>query len=164
METAYIGIGSNMGDPRGNCLDAIDRIGRIEDCRIISVSDLYVTEPVGDREQEWYTNCVAAISTELPARDLLKRLLGIEADMGRVRTVKWGPRIIDLDILLYGQYLINDEDLKVPHPMMHMRRFVMAPMSDIANDLVHPVLGKAMIELLRELPENDQAVIRLEGI
>ena len=163
MKTVYIGIGSNMGDPRGNCLDAIERIGRIENCRIISVSALYLTKPVGDRGQEWYTNCVVSISTGLPAHDLLKRLLGIEAEMGRVRTVRWGPRIIDLDILLYGQDMINDEELKVPHPMMHLRRFVMAPMSDIGKDLIHPVLGKTMIELLRELPDNGQEIIRLEG-
>lgn len=163
METAYIGIGSNMGDPRGNCLDAIDRIGRIDDCRVISVSGLYLTEPVGIKEQEWYINSVVSMSTGVSAPDLLNRLLGIESDMGRIRTVKWGPRVIDLDILIFGQDIIDDEAIKVPHPMMHMRRFVMAPMADIAPDLVHPELGKTMIELLREIPGNDQAVKRLEG-
>jgi len=163
METAFIGIGSNMGDPRGNCLDAIDRIGRIDDCRIISVSGLYLSEPVGIREQEWYMNCAVSVSTGLPARDLLNSLLGIEADMGRVRTVKWGPRIIDLDILVFGQDIINNEVLNVPHPMMHIRRFVMVPMAEIAPELVHPALGKTMIELLREIPGKDQAIKRMEG-
>lgn len=163
MKTAYIGIGSNMGDPRRNCLDAIDRIGRLDDCKILSVSGLYLTEPVGVRDQEWYINGAVSISTGLTALDLIGKLMEIEANMGRVRTMKWGDRVIDLDILLFGQDIINYENLSVPHPMMHLRRFVMGPMSDLAPDLMHPVLGRTMIELFREIPVDEQSIKRVEG-
>jgi 2-amino-4-hydroxy-6-hydroxymethyldihydropteridine diphosphokinase len=164
MSMAYIGIGSNMGDPRGNCLDALDRIGKIEGCEIISVSSLYLTEPVGVDAQEWYVNGAVSISTKLTARDLMNHLLAIEADMGRVRTLKWGPRVIDLDVLLFGREIIDDIIVTVPHPLMHLRRFVMAPMADLAPDLIHPVLKRTIMELFREIPENDQVITRLEGI
>jgi len=163
MNTAYIGIGSNMADPRQKCLEAIERIGRIEGCSVTSVSGLYLTEPIGVKEQEWFINCAAGISTGLSPFDLIRNLLSIEDDMGRVRTIKWGPRIIDLDILLFGQDIINDEALSVPHPMMHLRRFVMAPMLDLAPDLIHPVLGMTMTELYREIPQDGQIVRRMEG-
>ncbi len=163
MKTAYIGIGSNMADPRGNCLEAVKKIGGIGGCRVESVSALYLTEPVGVRDQEWYVNGALCLSTGLSPFDLIGRLLEIEADMGRVRTMKWGPRIIDLDILLFGQDIINDAALTVPHPMMHLRRFVMAPMVDLAPDLMHPVLLKTMIELYRELPQDGQVIKRVEG-
>ena len=161
METAYIGIGSNMGDPSGNCLDAIDRIGRIDNCRIISVSGLYLTEPVGDSEQEWYTNCVAAISTELTARDLLKRLLGIEADMGRVRRKRWESRLIDLDLLLYGEEIIKMQDLEIPHPRIHVRKFVLIPLSDLDSGLIHPTLGISIQKILDELDDETQDISKL---
>jgi 2-amino-4-hydroxy-6-hydroxymethyldihydropteridine diphosphokinase len=163
MKKAYIGIGSNMADPHRNCLEAVERIGRIEGCTITSVSGLYLTEPVGVKAQEWYINGAVGISTGLSPFDLIRKLLDIEEDMGRVRTMKWGPRIIDLDILLFGQDIINDNVLTVPHPVMHLRRFVMAPMADLAPDLMHPVLGKTMIELYREIPPDDQVIKRVEG-
>jgi len=162
MKTAYIGIGSNMGDRRWNCLDSIDRIGEVDNCEILSASRFYITEPVGVEGQEWYLNGAVSISTGLPALDLIKRLLDIEADMGRVREKKWGPRIIDLDILIFGNDIINDGILTVPHPMMHLRRFVMAPMADLAPDLMHPVLGKTMIEIFNEISENGQTVKYVE--
>jgi 2-amino-4-hydroxy-6-hydroxymethyldihydropteridine diphosphokinase len=161
MKTAFIGIGSNMSDPHRNCLDAVDRIGRIDKCEIISVSSLYLTEPVGVQDQEWYVNSAVSIATGLSARDLMKRLLEIEADMGRVRTTKWGPRVIDLDILLFGQDIIDDILVKVPHPMMHLRKFVMAPMAELAPDLMHPVLGKTIIELFKEISDDGQIVKRV---
>jgi 2-amino-4-hydroxy-6-hydroxymethyldihydropteridine diphosphokinase len=162
MKTAYIGIGSNIGDPQRNCHEAIGRIGAVDGCRVISVSSFYLTEPVGDRAQEWYVNGVVSISTAMSVRDLLNSLLKIEANMGRVRTVKWGPRIIDLDILLYGQDIIDETALKIPHPMMHLRKFVMAPMADLAPEVVHPVLGKTMTELLMGITESIQVIKRLE--
>lgn len=163
MKKAYIGIGSNIGDPRRNCREATDRIGRIDGCKIISVSGLYLTQPVGVSGQDWYINRAVSVSTGMKAHDLLRILSGMEQDMGRVRTVKWGPRIIDLDILLFGQDVINDSILRVPHPMMHLRRFVMAPMAELAPDLMHPVLGKTMAELFREIPADDQVIKSVEG-
>ncbi|MDB9823462.1 2-amino-4-hydroxy-6-hydroxymethyldihydropteridine diphosphokinase, partial [Deltaproteobacteria bacterium] len=141
MKTAYIGIGSNLGDPEKNCLEAADRIGRIPHCSLITLSNLYRTEPVGVEGHEWYINGVAAISTGISPQNLIEELLFIEADMGRVRKgEQWEPRVIDLDILLFGKEIIQVEKLTIPHPFMHKRRFVMAPMVDLAPDLTHPSL------------------------
>jgi 2-amino-4-hydroxy-6-hydroxymethyldihydropteridine diphosphokinase len=158
MKTAYIGIGSNIGDPQRNCHEAIEKIAAIDGFRVISVSSFYLTEPVGVKTQEWYINGVVSISTAMPVHDLLNSLLQIEANMGRVRNVKWGPRIIDLDILLFGQDIIDEKDLKIPHPMMHLRKFVMAPIAELAPEIVHPVLGKTMTELLMDITESSQVI------
>ena len=163
MKTSYIGIGSNMGDPRRNCLDSIAKIDKLDDCEVTSVSSLYLTEPIGVTGQEWYINGAVSVSTGLSPFEMIERLFEIEGRMGRVREKRWGPRIIDLDILLFGQDIINRDTLKVPHPMMHMRRFVMAPMAEIAPDLIHPILGKSMVELLRAIPGDDQVIKRVEG-
>jgi 2-amino-4-hydroxy-6-hydroxymethyldihydropteridine diphosphokinase len=163
METAYIGIGSNIGDLRRNCLAAIDRIGALENCKILSTSRLYVTEPVGVSGQEWYLNGVVSVVTGLPPFSLLDSLLAIEAEMGRFRITRWEPRVIDLDILLFGQKTLNDNILTVPHPLMHKRRFVMAPMAELAPDLIHPVLHKTMLEILNEIPGEGQVIKYLEG-
>jgi 2-amino-4-hydroxy-6-hydroxymethyldihydropteridine diphosphokinase len=106
---------------------------------------------------------VASLETEISARELLARLLGIESAMGRVRTKKWEPRIIDLDLLLFGEEVIESEDLQVPHPLMHVRRFVLVPMVELAPWLLHPVLRKTMEELLESLAEDGQEVISFEG-
>ena len=107
-------------------------------------------------------NGVASLSTKVPPRDLLRRLLRIESDMGRVRTERWEPRIIDLDILLYGREIINEEDLTVPHPLMHLRKFVLVPLVQLAPDLMHPSLGVSMAELLQRVRNNGQEVVQLE--
>ncbi len=158
MKTAYIGIGSNMGDPRSNCLNAVERIGRVNGCRITGLSGLYMTEPVGVEGQDWYVNGVASVDVDMPARSLLECLLAIETEMGRVKNGHWSSRIIDLDILLFSREIIHEKCLIVPHPLMHQRRFVLAPMADMAPDLIHPSIGKSMIELLQKIPENDQAI------
>lgn len=162
MKTAYIGIGSNLGDPRRNCLEAVDRIGKIPDCIITGFSRLYQTEPVGVEGQDWYVNAVVSLSAGVSAQSLMKSLLSIEADMGRVRNERWGPRNIDLDLLLFGRDIIHEESLTVPHPLMHERRFVIAPMVDLAPDLAHPSLCKTMIELLRAIPEGVQVAKPME--
>jgi 2-amino-4-hydroxy-6-hydroxymethyldihydropteridine diphosphokinase len=164
MKTAYIGIGSNLGNSEKNCLEAIERIGRIPKCKVTRVSGLYRTEPVGVSGQEYYVNCVAEILTGLSAKRLMERLLAIEKHMGRVRKGgRWQARIIDLDILLFGSELIHEDNLSVPHPLMHRRRFVMVPMVDLAPDLIHPSLGEGMSGLLREIPEDGQDVKPLGG-
>jgi 2-amino-4-hydroxy-6-hydroxymethyldihydropteridine diphosphokinase len=164
METAYIGIGSNLGNPERNCLEAIDKIGQIPNCEVVRVSKLYRTEPVGVDGQGWYVNCVAAISTGMFPQALMERLLAIEEDMGRVRDGRrWLARVIDLDILLYGREIIHEKNLTVPHPLMHRRRFVMNPMADLAPDLTHPSLGKSMSELLQDIPEDGQFVKPMGG-
>jgi 2-amino-4-hydroxy-6-hydroxymethyldihydropteridine diphosphokinase len=164
MKRIYIGIGSNLGDPGKNCLEAIERIGKIPKCSILGISNLYRTEPMGVEDQEWFINGAIVLSADLSPRYLLERLLAIEADMGRVRNGKhWGPRVIDLDILLFGRDIIHEENLFIPHPYMHERRFVLIPMIDLDPDLEHPLLGKSMSELLRAIPEDGQIVKQIEG-
>jgi 2-amino-4-hydroxy-6-hydroxymethyldihydropteridine diphosphokinase len=160
-QTAYIGIGSNLGDKLGNCLQAVELAKGIPGCRLQAQSQFFRTEPFGIEGQDWYVNGVIALGTDVSAPDLLKALLAIEADMGRERKRKWDPRGIDLDILLYGSDVIREPGLKVPHRFMHLRRFVLVPMVELAPDLVHPVLGKTMRQLLEELPEDGQAVMVL---
>lgn len=161
MRTAYIGIGSNLGDKLNNCLKAIDLIERIPGCLVEAQSDFFRTEPVGVEDQNWYVNCVISLQPDISVQQLLKNLLAIEAGLGRERKQKWNPRTIDLDIILFGQDLINEKNLTVPHPLMHERRFVLVPMVQLAPDLIHPVFEKSMIELLDALPEERQAVIPL---
>ena len=163
MKTVYIGIGSNLGNPLQNCFDSIDRIGNIPECNIIGISDLYWTEPVGIDDQDWYVNGVVSISTDISAQDLMNRLFEIEKDMGRIRNRHWESRVIDLDMLLFGSDIIHEQGLTVPHPLMHKRRFVLAPMVDLAPDLKHPSFEKTMFELLQAIPEDKQIVKPVEN-
>jgi 2-amino-4-hydroxy-6-hydroxymethyldihydropteridine diphosphokinase len=163
MPIAYIGIGSNLGDKGRNCRQALEHIGRMSGARLKQCSRWYLTRPVGVEGQEWYLNGVASVEAEISAGDLLARLLAIESTLGRVRAEKWGPRIIDLDLLLFGEEIIQSEELQVPHPLMHVRRFVLVPMVELAPWVVHPVLGRAMKELLESMAEDGQEVIPVEG-
>jgi 2-amino-4-hydroxy-6-hydroxymethyldihydropteridine diphosphokinase len=159
MNTVYIGVGSNLGNPHRNCLEAILKIGLIPECKITGLSHLYRTEPVGIKKQAWYVNGVVALSTRMEPRQLLDSLLLIEKDMGRVRQGEmWEARIIDLDILLFDARIIHENDLTVPHPLMHTRRFVMLPMAHLSPQLRHPSLGKTMVELLETIPLDGQLV------
>lgn len=161
MNKAYVGIGSNLGDKHQNCLRAIQMMREIPGCGLSAVSGWYLTQPVGVTGQEWYVNGAAALSTTGTAEELLDRVLSIEKFMGRVRSRKWEPRVIDLDILLFGNEIIEAEDLKIPHPLMHLRRFVLVPLAEIAPDEVHPRLGLSILELLRSLPKEDSEVLPL---
>jgi len=162
MTEVYIGIGSNLGDKPHNCLRAIEKINQIPGSKLARLSDLYLTKPVGVKGQDWYMNGVASITASMSAEKLLNHLITIEEDMGRIRKEHWAARIIDLDILLYGHEIIHKENLKVPHPLMHLRRFVLVPMVQLASDLIHPSFGLTMAELLRKLPEDGQTVIPLK--
>lgn len=158
MESAYIGIGSNIGHKIDHCKRAISLMGKLEGCSVRLQSPFYRTEPVGVEGQDTFVNGVVCVDTDLSALTLLKRLLKIETDMGRVRLKKWDARVIDLDILLFGSRVINKPDLIVPHPLMHLRRFVLTPLLQIAPDLIHPVLCQSIKELAGVVPENGQAV------
>ena len=158
MKKVYIGIGSNLGDKRNNCLRAIALLKRIPDCESIEHSGLYMTEPVGVEDQDWYVNGVASLTTALSAQALLRALLSIESRMGRIRRKKWDSRIIDLDILIFDREVIQEEHLRIPHPLMHARKFVLEPLSELAPELIHPILGVSISELLRKLPEDGQVV------
>jgi len=157
--TAYIGVGSNLGDKLQNCCKAIDLIDNIENCTVKTQSGFYRTEPVGVASQDWYVNGVIRVETGLSAQDLLRSLLSIETDMGRVRKQRWESRIIDLDILLYGHHVIDEKNLTIPHPRMHIRKFVLMPMVQLDPDLVHPVLGRTMSELFDNLTEQGQGIM-----
>jgi 2-amino-4-hydroxy-6-hydroxymethyldihydropteridine diphosphokinase len=157
-KTAYIGVGSNLGEKIIHCLEAIVRIDAISGCRVTAQSGFYRTQPVGVKGQDWYVNGVIVLSADISAQELLKSLLAIEVDMGRERKRKWDSRIIDLDILLFGEEVISEKGLQIPHPLMHLRRFVLVPMVSLAPDLVHPVLGKSMTELLVDSPKKEQSV------
>lgn len=162
MKTAYIGIGSNLGDKRNNCLKAVEMIGQFPDCQITGQSEWYLTKPIGVEGQDWYVNGVLSLDTNKSAQDLLNSLMGIEAELGRVRQQRWESRVIDLDILLYGREIIDEDNLTIPHPLMHVRKFVLVPMARLAPDLAHPTLGVTMTELLLKVPEDGQVVIPIE--
>ena len=167
MKTAYIGIGSNLGDRHQNCLRAIEMMREIPGCEVPEISGWYSTRPVGVEGQEWYQNGVACLLTRISARELLASLLSIEERMGRVRrervrTGRWEPRVVDLDILLFGGDVIETEDLKVPHRLMHLRRFVLVPLAQLAPNLIHPILGLTITELLMRLPEDGQEVVAIK--
>ncbi len=163
MESAYIGIGSNIGNKMANCEKAISLMERLEGCSVKAQSSFYRTEPVGVEGQDTFINAVIRMETDLSHGSLLKCLLKIETDMGRVRRKKWDARVIDLDILLFGCHVIEEPDLMVPHPLMHLRRFVLAPLLQIDPNLIHPVLGKSMRELAGELTGDGQAVALCEA-
>lgn len=138
---AFIGIGSNLRDPAGQCRDATRRIGAVPAIRLLRCSSLYRTEPVGFRDQAWFVNAVAEIRTGLRPRKLLDSLKEIEREMGRTEGPLWGPRVIDLDLLLYGQEVVTEEGLVVPHPELHRRRFVLEPLCELASYVIHPAFG-----------------------
>jgi len=158
--TAYIGIGSNLGSPGENCRSAMARMDGHESIAITSRSSLYDTEPFGKTDQGRFVNAVVQIETTLTPKDLLETLLKIEQDMGRVRKEKWGPRIIDLDILFYEDRIVKENDLEIPHPGIPERSFVLIPMKEIAGDYVHPQLKKS-IQALSETRTDLDKVRRL---
>jgi 2-amino-4-hydroxy-6-hydroxymethyldihydropteridine diphosphokinase len=151
---AFIGIGSNLGDRKANHLEAIDRIQKLPATRVVKQSSLYESEPLGDAKT-WFVNSVIEIETDCTADELLKRLKSIETAMGRkrVRGKRWGSRIMDLDILFFNNEIINKRSLKVPHPELQNRRFVLAPLSELAPQMIHPKLTASVSELLASLKD-----------
>lgn len=138
---AFIGIGSNLSDPRAQVLKAIDALSSINGARTIRVSSLYQSAPFGSVDQPDFINAVAELACELDVRSLFRELQSIEAAHGRVRAERWGPRVIDLDLLVFGAAVVNDEDLIVPHPGIADRNFVLLPLQEIAPDLEIPGFG-----------------------
>jgi 2-amino-4-hydroxy-6-hydroxymethyldihydropteridine diphosphokinase len=151
----FIGLGSNLGERETLIRLALDDLARLPGTQLIRASSLYDTEPVGETDQPNFLNAVAQVETELSARQLLWNLLLIEKRLGRVRTQKWGPRTIDLDLLLYGGQVIDEHDLRVPHPELVRRSFVLVPLVELDPMLVHPVTGNTLVHhlsLLRTRP------------
>jgi 2-amino-4-hydroxy-6-hydroxymethyldihydropteridine diphosphokinase len=153
MSTAYLLIGGNLGDRKENLLSAISLIK--EQCgSLTNSSSVYETEAWGKTDQPSFLNQALEISTSLNARQLMRKILKIEKDMGRIRNEKMGPRIIDIDILLFNDEIHDLAFLKIPHPEMQNRRFVLTPLAEINSELQHPVLKKSIAELLEECPDN----------
>lgn len=154
MSKVWIALGSNMGEGRKN-LDLAIKMMNERGVLVEKVSTYIETEPYGYTEQDNFVNAVCIAETKLSPRELLEVLLKIELDMGRVRIIKWGPRIIDLDILFYEDLIIDEEDLKVPHIEIQKRSFVLEPMNEISPDKIHPVFKKSVNQLLLDLNACD---------
>src|SRR5215471_14473951 len=147
MKTAYLGLGSNIGDREQNLREALAKLAA-PDLRVARLSSVYETEPVGFAAQRWFLNLVVEIETDLFPMQLLSRTAKIEQALGRARTVKNGPRTLDIDILLYGRAVVRSAKLEIPHPRMAERRFVLAPLADLAPELRHPVTHRTVREML----------------
>lgn len=152
MATAFISLGSNLGDRAANVQLAIDRLSDHACIEVRKYSSVYETEPVGGPEgQNNYFNAAAGLETVLPPVDFLATLQAIETAADRKREVRWGPRILDLDLLFYDDLIISDDELEVPHPRMHERIFVLQPLAEIAPDAIHPVLEMTVAALYENL-------------
>jgi 2-amino-4-hydroxy-6-hydroxymethyldihydropteridine diphosphokinase len=160
---AYIGIGSNLGDRRARCLAAVDGLLRLPGTNACRRSSLYLTEPVGPKDQPEFVNLVVRLDTQLDPRPLLLGLQALERELGRVRDPagpRNGPRAVDLDLLLHGGTLLQDPDLVLPHPRLHERRFVLEPLCELDAALRHPRLGLTVKELLVRLGDGGGGWVR----
>lgn len=154
MARVYIGIGSNLGDKEGNCRAAIERL-LVKGVAVNKVSSPYQTKPWGVEEQPDFVNMAVEAETGIHPPELLAILKEIEKEMGRQDGLRWGPRLIDLDLLFYGDVVISGEGLTIPHPLLHKRDFVLLPLAEIAADFVHPVFKTTIGELAESLKKGD---------
>jgi len=149
MATAYLGLGSNLGDRRLNLEHAVDLLRSSSRLEVVRASSWIETEPVGGPPQERYLNGALEVRTHLGPRGLLDHILAVEDALGRVRTVRWGPRTIDIDLLFHGEAVVAEPDLEVPHPRILERAFVLEPLAEIAPHWKHPVTGRTVLEHLQ---------------
>ncbi len=157
----FVGIGSNLGNRRAQYQKALDRIADLPQTFVVKYSSLYETEPLGEAKN-WYINGVIELETEFTPQQLLSRLQKIELALGRKRTArtkKWASRKIDLDILLFDNYIVDEKNLKIPHPEMHRRRFVLLPLSELTPQFAHPHLGSTVAELLAGLDDAKRVLL-----
>jgi len=159
-KTVYLSLGSNLGERQSNLETAIARLRELGEIK--AVSSFYETEPVDFAAQPWFLNCAVALETEAMPRNLLGRILAIEQKMGRKRLQLKGPRSIDIDILLFGNSVVDTRDLVIPHPALHERRFALEPLIEIAPEVRHPVLKRTMRELRDALPHGSGVVRKLQ--
>ena len=162
MKQIFIGLGSNLGNREDNLAAARERLQNDGRTKIIRCSSLVETEPWGPIPQDWFLNQVCELESELSPRALMQWLLEVERLGGRDRTkeIRWGPRIIDLDLLAYGQVIYEDEVVQIPHPRLHLRRFVLQPWAMIAPNWRHPTLNLSMVEMLAQV--KDEGVVEIE--
>jgi dihydroneopterin aldolase/2-amino-4-hydroxy-6-hydroxymethyldihydropteridine diphosphokinase len=156
--TAYIGVGSNIGDKSKNMRRAVDIISKRPDCEVLKVSDFLVTKPYGVTNQPDFLNACIKVSTLLEPLELLRALKGVEAKLGRVKAEKWGPRSIDLDILFYDRLVFSAPELTIPHADLHNRAFVLEPLCALEPSLIHPVRRKTVAGLLKALSKKKRQV------
>jgi 2-amino-4-hydroxy-6-hydroxymethyldihydropteridine diphosphokinase len=149
-KTVYLSLGSNLGDRRANLESALARLGELGS--ITAISSIYETEPVYVAAQPYFLNCAVALETELMPRQFLHRILAVEQALGRKRRIAKGPRNIDIDIVLFGNSVVDTAELVIPHPAMHERRFVLEPLAEIAGEVRHPVFKRTIRELRDVLP------------
>ncbi|MDH3973197.1 MAG: 2-amino-4-hydroxy-6-hydroxymethyldihydropteridine diphosphokinase [Deltaproteobacteria bacterium] len=151
----YLSLGSNMGDRAGNCLKAIEILGKIKETKLVSQSSLYETAPIGYEDQAPFINMAVKIITAMNAPGLLSHIKAIEKSLGRVRTFKWGPRLIDIDILFFDDEIISGPGLKVPHPAMEDRAFVLLPLAEIGSEFIHPLKKTSVAQMAKEVPRKE---------
>jgi 2-amino-4-hydroxy-6-hydroxymethyldihydropteridine diphosphokinase len=160
--TAFVGVGSNLGQKQENCLQGIAALTSDGHSRLLNQSRLYRTEPIGYLDQGWFVNCVAQILTCLDPFQLLAVLQNIQKQAGRVQdAIRFGPRILDMDIIFYDATVIDHPGLTLPHPRMHLRRFVLKPLCDMDPTLRHPILDQTVQQLLDNLEDAGQGVVEL---
>ncbi len=158
MAQVFLGIGSNKGDKLKNIRNAISSLKETQGIELLAISSLYCTSPVGPQGQDWFINGAISLKTGLSPWDLLERLMSIEEGLGRIRDRPWGPRTMDLDILFYGDLVIDQTGLTIPHPHLHKRAFVLVPLMELAPDLLHPVFKKTISQLLEGLRSDERLV------
>ncbi|HHD11421.1 MAG TPA: 2-amino-4-hydroxy-6-hydroxymethyldihydropteridine diphosphokinase [Deltaproteobacteria bacterium] len=155
-QRVLISIGSNLTRRIRRCKDAIEKLGEEEGIEVVRCSSFYETSPWGRKGQPDFINAAAQLETELAPFELLGVLKNIEVELGREEGERWGPRVIDLDIILWEDKIIDNRELKIPHPQMHRRKFVLIPLCEIAPEWVHPVMGKTVKELLKECDDTEE--------
>ncbi|CAM5778644.1 MULTISPECIES: 2-amino-4-hydroxy-6-hydroxymethyldihydropteridine diphosphokinase [Brevibacillus] len=155
---AYLALGSNMGDRADNLRQAVEKLHGREGISVVRISPVYETAPVGFVDQEAFLNMAVAVETDLTPEKLLESALAVEQELGRVRTIRWGPRTIDIDVLLYGDTALDQEHLTIPHPAMTERAFVLVPLRDVLEGGLLPVFNRPLDDFLRLLPQDDKGV------
>ena len=163
-QETYIGLGSNLGDSLSNLAAGLAGMAKIPGYTQVSVSSPYRTSPVGPQDQPFFVNAVARGIYQGQASELLSGLLAVEKNCGRMRDRRWGPRVLDLDLLVFGRDVIETQGLTVPHPQMHLRAFVLVPLMELAPDLVLPRWGKTAVRLFEEMDPKEREAQKMEKL